>query len=376
MNARVDPKSEEASAESETVESVANAPAAQNAEVAPPARRGSRRLLLMISLPLILLFVGGYFYLTGGRYEDTDDAYVRQAIVSISSDVSGRVVEVLVSDNQTVQKGDVLFHIDAEPYQIALEQAEASLAAARLNVEQLRVSYETAQAKLSAAENVLAVRQKAEDRVISLTDKGVTTEAESDNTHLAFQEAQSNVALARQSLAAAVAALGGNPDTATDDLPSVRAALAALDSAKRNLAKTTIVAPSDGIVSNVENLNVGQFVSAGSTIANLVETGEVWVEANFKETQVGKIIVGQPVSVRVDTYPGLDIAGKVLSIGAATGAEFSLIPAQNASGNWVKVVQRIPVRIGLEGDDLPVLRSGMSVVVTVDTGKSLLDELL
>ncbi|MCB9994224.1 MAG: HlyD family secretion protein [Hyphomicrobiaceae bacterium] len=372
MNARVDAKAEQVApaAEPAVAEGAAAAPAQ------PERRRPSRRPILMVSVPLLLTLVGAYFYLTGGRYEDTDDAYIRQAIVSISADVPGRVVEVHVSDNETVQAGDLLFQIDPEPYRIALEQADAALAAARLNVEQLRVTYATAEAKLAAAENVLAIRQKAEDRVINLTDKGVTTEAESDNTHLAFQTAQSDVALAKQGVAAAIAALGGNPATPTDELPAVRSALAALDTAKRNLDKTSVVAPADGIVSNVENLNVGQFVAAGSTIANLVETGNVWIEANFKETQLGKIATGQPVSVKVDSYPGHDLEGRVISIGAATGSEFSLIPAQNASGNWVKVVQRIPVRIGFAGEDLPVLRSGMSVVVTVDTGKSLLDEMI
>lgn len=377
MNARVDPKAEEAQPAA-TPEAVDNKTAPGTGAVddaAPKKKRGSRRLLLMISVPLLLVVGGGYFYLTGGRYEDTDDAYVKQAIVSLSPDIAGRVVAVDVKENQKVQKGEELFRLDPKPYQITLAKAEAALASARLNVEQLRVSYKTAVAKLAAARDVLAVRERDQTRVSSLTDKGLSTEATSDATRLALQQAQSNVTLAQQGVNAALAALGGNPDIETDQHPTVQSALAAVDSAKRDLDKTVVAAPGAGIISNVSDLNVGQYVSAGTTIANLVETNTSWVEANFKETQLGAIKPGQAVEVSVDTYPGHPIKGEVGSIGAATGEEFSLIPAQNATGNWVKVVQRVPVRIVLKGKDLPDLRSGMSVTVSVDTGATRLDKL-
>jgi membrane fusion protein (multidrug efflux system) len=156
-------------------------------------------------------------------------------------------------------------------------------------------------------------------------------------------------------------------------VPAVRQALAAEDLAKRNLAKTTVAAPADGIISQVDSLNVGQFVSTGTMIASLVESGDTWIEANYKETQLEHLKVGQPATVTVDTYPGITFHGQVASIGAATGSEFSLIPPQNATGNWVKVVQRIPVRIKVpENPDAP-LRTGMSATVTVDTGKTRLE---
>jgi len=182
--------------------------------------------------------------------------------------------------------------------------------------------------------------------------------------------------VAKQAVASAAAALGGDPNIKTEDHPSVRTALAAQESAQRNLDKTTVKAPADGVVSQVASLNVGQFVGAGTTIASLVETDNSWVEANFKETQLGTLKVGQPADVAIDTYGGVTLHGKVGSVGAATGAEFSLIPAQNATGNWVKVVQRVPVRIDFDGASQLPLRTGMSTTVTVDTGKSRLDDMI
>jgi len=388
MNARANPpKSVEAeivklptSAEAPKRGGDAPAPAAARApDPAPEAAKkkgGSRRLIAMIAVPLILVVGGAYFYLTGGRYQDTDNAYVQQAIVSLSPDVAGRIIKVAVKENQPVQAGDVLFVIDPAPYKIALDQADAALAAARVNVDQLRVAYTTAQAKLAAAEQTLSIRQREQGRSTDLATKGVATAASVDDTLLAFQQAQSDVDVAKQAVASAAAALGGDPNIKTEDHPSVRTALAAQESAQRNLDKTTVKAPADGVVSQVASLNVGQFVGAGTTIASLVETDNSWVEANFKETQLGTLKVGQPADVAIDTYGGVTLHGKVGSVGAATGAEFSLIPAQNATGNWVKVVQRVPVRIDFDGASQLPLRTGMSTTVTVDTGKSRLDDMI
>ena len=345
-------------------------PAAAAAVALPaPAKKkgGSRRLLLMVSVPVLLAAVGGYFWLTGGRYIDTDNAYVQQPKVSISSDVAGRIVSVAVTDNQSVKAGDVLFGIDPEPYRIALSQADAALSAARVNVEQLRVGLGTAKAKLLAAQQTLDIRQKEWDRKANLQTQGLTAEASLDDVRLSLQSAESTVALEQQDVASATAALGGNPDIKTDDHPAVRAALATQKNAVRNLAKTTIFAPSDGIVSQVASLNVGQFIATGSTIATLVETGTVWVEANFKETQLSGIVAGMPAEIGVDAFPGVKFKGHVDSIGAATGAEFALIPAQNATGNWVKVVQRIPVRVVVDDANAQPLRAGMSASISVDS---------
>ena len=379
MNTRVTEMSAgEAEALDITAEQAASAPQAPAARTAiasaPAARpaakkRSSRRLLLMVSVPLVIAAAGAWFWFSGGRYVATDNAYVEQPMVSLSADVAGRVVEVSVHDNEKVKAGDTLFAIDAEPYRIALRQADAALATARVNVEQLRVAYGTAKAQLKSAEATLAIRKTALDRQAALANKGLTAEAGLDDVKLAYESAQNAVALAGQQVEGAVAALAGNPAIATDDHPAVQAALAARDVAARNLEKTTVLAPADGVVSQVGSLNVGQFVAAGTTIASLVESGQTWIQANYKETQLAGIHVGMPVEVEIDAYPGISFSGKVESIGAATGSQFALIPTQNATGNWVKVTQRVPIRISVAGDgDAHVLRSGMSAVVTVDTG--------
>ncbi len=343
----------------------AAAPAASVA--APGKKRNGRRIALLASVPVILAAVGGYFYLTGGRYQDTDNAYVQQAKVSLSADVAGRIQSVSVHDNQVVKAGDVLFAIDPIPYEIALAQSDAALATARVNVEQLKVAYGTAQAQLAASQSTLALRQAAFDRKNALVQGGNASDATLDDVKLALETAQNAVTAATQQVASASAALTGNPDIATDDHPAVRAALAAHDAAARNLAKTTVTAPADGIVSQVSSLNVGQFIATGTTIASLIETGDTWVEANFKETQLASIAEGMPVEVKIDAYPGVVFEGHLDSISAATGAEFALIPAQNATGNWVKVTQRVPARVSISPVEGKVLRAGMSAVVAVDT---------
>lgn len=344
--------------------------------VEPKRKSNLRRNLLMGVVPLALVFGGGYFWLTGGRFVDTDNAYVQQPKVAISADIAGRVIEVDVRENQVVAAGDLLFKLDPAPYEIALSQAEAALATARVNVEQLRVSFATAKAKLASAEDGLELRQAEYDRKASLASQGVAAQASLDEVKQSLQTAQSNVTLAQQEVAAATAALSGNPQIPTEEHPAVRTALAARDTAQRNLEKTTVTAPAGGIVSQVASLNVGQFVAAGSTIASLVETSQTWVQANFKETQLGTIVAGMPADIAVDAFPGVVLHGHVDSIGAATGSEFALIPAQNATGNWVKVTQRVPVRIVVDEESANVLRSGLSAVVSVDTGKTTLDGFL
>jgi membrane fusion protein (multidrug efflux system) len=344
------------------------APEAAAAAAAPARKkRSGRRLVLMLAVPVLLAGAGAYFFLTGGRYVETDNAYVQQPKVSLSADVAGRVISVAVHDNEVVAAGQLLFTLDPAPYRIALDQAEAALASARVNVEQLRVAYGTAQAQLAAAQAALAIRQTEFDRKEELTSKGLAANASLDDVRLAMQNAQTQVALAEQQVAGASAALGGDPAVETDAHPAVRAALAARDGAQRNLEKTSVVAPAAGILSQVANLNVGQFIALGTTIASLIETDSTWIEANFKETQLAAIAAGMPVEVKLDAYPGVSFAGHVESIGAATGAQFALIPAQNATGNWVKVTQRVPVRIDVTGSDGRVLRAGMSAVVAVDT---------
>ncbi|WP_322866742.1 HlyD family secretion protein [Aquicoccus sp. G2-2] len=354
-------------------------PAADQAGASAPVDKPKskwKRRVLMVVVPLLLLVGGGTYWLLGGRYVTTENAYAHQPMIAVSADVNGRIVDVMVHENQLVKTGQPLFRIDPEPYQIALDQADAALAQARLSVAQLRAAHATAQAQLDAAKGILALRERENKRQKELTGRGVGTAAQLDESDVAVRAARNNVALAERRLEAAVAALGGNPDGDADKMPSVRAALAARDAAKRNLEKTLVKAPSAGQISQLGALNVGQVVSLGAQVATLVDKGDTWVEANLKETQLATVKVGQPVTVSVDAYPDRELHGTVQSFGSATGSQFSLIPAQNATGNWVKVVQRVSIRIKLDGQQTQGLLSGMSAHVSIDTGKSHLDELL
>jgi membrane fusion protein (multidrug efflux system) len=338
---------------------------------APKKKRRGGRFLLMAALPLALVAGGAYAWVTGGRYQETENANLRQAKVTITSEAAGRIVNVAVADNATVKAGDLLFTIDPEPYRIALAQSEASLAAARLNVEQLRAAHSQAVAQERVASGELDYAQAQFDRATDLAGKGISAKASLDEARRDLDKAQEERTAAQQGIISARAALGGDPDIATDKHPAVLQALAARDKAAYDLAQTTVRAPADGMVSQASSVKVGQFVAAGMPVFSLVETGDTWVEANFKETQLTNMKRGQSAEIELDTYPGRPFHATVDSIGAGTGAEFSLLPAQNATGNWVKVTQRIPVRLKVDDADAKIaLRTGMSASVTVDTGTS------
>ncbi|MCR4266399.1 HlyD family secretion protein [Nitratireductor sp. ZSWI3] len=337
------------------------------AQKAPLTKRKGFRVGLMLALPLALVAAGGYVWVTGGRYQETENAYLQQAKVTIASEASGRVIEANVNNDTLVRKGDVLFRIDPEPYRIALAQADASLAAARLSVEQLRTGYSQAVAQQRSAESEVAYLEAQLARQKDLSTKGISSKSALDEAERDLRRARENQIAAQQAAAGALAALGGNADIETDRHPSVLAALAERDKAAYTLSQTTVRAPADGIVSQASSFKTGQFVGAGSALFSLVETGETWVEANFKETQLTHMRPGQTAEIVFDTYPDAPVEATVESIGAGTGAEFSLLPAQNATGNWVKVTQRIPVRLKLEAKDADLLRTGMSATVTVDT---------
>ncbi|MBA8905440.1 membrane fusion protein (multidrug efflux system) [Aminobacter ciceronei] len=343
----------------------------QQAAAPQPAPKKRGRVLLMAALPLALVVGGGYFWVTGGRYQETENANLRQAKVNIASEAAGRIVKVDVTDNSTVKTGDVLFEVDPEPYKIALAQSDATLAAARLNVEQLRAAYSQAVAQERVAASGLDYAQAQFDRSNGLVTKGVNTKSSLDEARMDLDKAQEQHSAAVQGIASAKAALGGNPDIETDKHPTVLSALAARDKAAFNLAQTTVRAPADGVVSQAASFKVGQFVGTGTALFSLVETGDTWIEANFKETQLTHMKVGQEAEIVLDTYPDRSFRGTVEAIGAGTGAEFSLLPAQNATGNWVKVTQRIPVRIKVDAGDAGLaMRTGMSATVSIDTGVS------
>jgi len=333
-------------------------------------RRGGRSLL-MLSVPLALVAGGVYFWATGGRYEETDNANLRQARISVTADTSGRIVESSVTDNMAVKAGDVLFVVDPEPYRIALSQADASLAAARLNVAQLRAAYSQASANEHTSAGDVKYFQSELDRQQALSRKGVTTQAATDSARRDLKKAQDGLAAAQEVVAGARAALGGDPAIETDKHPTVLAALAAREKAAFNLAQTTVRAPADGVLYQAASFSTGQFVATGTPLFALVQTGDSWIDANFKETQLEHITLGQKAEIVLDAFPDKPLTATVEAIGAGTGAEFSLLPAQNATGNWVKVTQRIPVRLKVDTPDAALaLRSGMSATVTVDTGKA------
>ncbi len=340
------------------------------AAAAPKRRRGLRNIL-MLALPLALVAGGGYFWVTGGRFEETENANLQQPIVTIAAETAGRVVESHVADNTMVKAGEVLFVVDPQPYRIALEQADAALAAARLSVEQLRSNYSQAVAQERVAAGEVTYMQSEYDRQDDLQKKGVSSRALLDEAQRDIAKAHDEAQAAREAVTGALAALGGKVDVPTDSHPTVLAAQAARDKAAYELDQTTVRAPEDGIVSQAASFKTGQFVSTGTPLFSLVEIGDSWIEANFKETQLTHMKPGQTAEVDIDTYPGQPFKATVESIGAGTGAEFSLLPAQNATGNWVKVTQRIPVRLKVEAGSTDLaLRTGMSATVTVDTGKA------
>ena len=334
-------------------------------------RRNIRRYLIMAAVPVLLILVGGYFWLSGGRFVSTDNAYVQQDRVVITSRVTGSIAEVDVSSNQAVSRGDVLFRIDPAPYRIALDQADASLATARLQVEQYRAAYHQAVSALKTAQDNNDYQAKSLQRQQDLLGKGVSTQADFDQAQNATRAAEQQLSQAQQNVSAALAALGGNPDIETDKHPLVMAALSKREQAALDLKNTTVVAPDDGVVAQTSSLQVGQYVTNPSSnptaVLSLVKTDSSWVDANFKETELTDMHVGQKATVSIDAYPGHTFDCFVASIGAGTGAEFSLLPAQNATGNWVKVVQRVPVRIKCAdwGGDL-AMRTGLSASATVD----------
>jgi membrane fusion protein, multidrug efflux system len=331
------------------------------------SRRQTVRFVLIVVLPLLVVAVGGAVYLSTGRYVSTENAYVKADMASISADVSGKVVQVDVRQHQQVQPGQLLFRLDDAPYRFALLTAEGRLADVRRQVESLRASYQAAQADLKAADDNVAYLKREYERRRKLTHGGISTQEQLDAAEHAYRSALLAGNTKREDIKKLLAQLGGSPDLPVESYPSYREAQAQRDQATWNLERTVVKAPIAGIVGQDPPV-VGDYVKAGTPVFALVGT-QPWIEANLKETELTHVAVGQSATFTVDAFPGYTWHAKVASISPATGAEFSLLPPQNATGNWVKVVQRLPVRLSFEDTPgLPELNSGLSVTVEIDTG--------
>lgn len=327
-----------------------------------------RKTALMLAVPLALAAGAGGWWLSGGGTESTENAYLHQPRISVAPTVGGRVVAVNIRELQAVSAGEVLFQVDPEPYALVVAQAEAAVSAARLQVAQLRASYDQAAAQADLAAEDARFQAEELVRQQALSGKGVASDTTVEQFVHASRQAQQRADVARLTKDAALAALGGDPKAAVDDHPAVRAALAELDRARYNLSMTKVIAPADGVIYQAASFRQGVMISAGQPVFALVETGDAWVDANFKETQLADMAAGQSAEIVFDAAPGQVFSGRVEAIGAGTGAEFSLLPAQNATGNWVKVTQRVPVRIRLDDPAAAArLASGVSAEVTVDT---------
>ncbi|MBO9709546.1 MAG: HlyD family secretion protein [Caulobacter sp.] len=318
---------------------------------------------LMIGGPVVVIGVVAFFVLTSGKFESTDDAYVQAARAAISPSVAGRVIEIDVTENQAVKKGQVLFRLDPADYEVAVAQAEAALAAARFETQGSRAVYDQRNADLAAAQEAVSYTEREAARQQSLAAAGVATKAQADEAAHAAEQARRQVAVVRQQIASALADIGGRANVPSDEQPKVMQAKAALDRARLDLSYATIVAPADGVVTKVEQLQVGNRVAASQTLFWLV-SGQPWVEANFKEDQLAHMRVGQPATIKVDAYDR-ELKAHVVSFSPGTGSSFALLPPENATGNWVKVVQRLPVRLALD-ESAPHLSAGLSAKAKVD----------
>ena len=325
------------------------------------------RLLLLVIIPVTVVVVGAHFWVKSTRYVSTENAYVKAHHLAISADIDGRTLRVLAKENDVVKRGDLLFQLDPEPHQIDFAMAEAEIAGIRNTIAALRAEYREAKAELTDAKQEIGYYKRIYARQQKLSARGIASRAK-------FDEAERNLTKARQlsrtigqKMQRVLARLGGKYDLQIEKHPMYREAMTRRDRAALNLRRTRITAPATGTVGRV-TLQKGEYVEEGKAVIPIVLDREIWVEANLKETQLTHVKPGQTARIVVDTFPDHEWKAIVSSISPSTGAELSVLPPQNASGNWVKVVQRVPVRLKFEDNRPgPTLRTGMTVNVSIDT---------
>ncbi len=338
--------------------------------------RARLRRVLMIGGLVVVAALTAYFYLSGGRYVTTDDAYVHAAKLMVSTDVSGLVAEVDVHEGQVVKKGDILFKLDSHPFEIAVANAQAALAQTVQDAEATRASYHTILGQIAAQQAQVNLAGLTNARMAALVRQNAISQAQYDQARIALVAAQGTLASLQSTAQTTLAKLNGDPNLPAQQTPAYLRATAALEEAQRQLSHTTVRAPFDGIVGEVDSLQPGTLVisamSAFSTTSavGLVSSKNVWVAAAMKETDLTYVRAGNPVEITVDAYPSCSWTGAVDAVAAASDSAFSPLPSENGSGNWVKVVQRIPTRIRITGGTCPsaALRAGMSTSISIDTG--------
>ena len=331
--------------------------------------RRYRRFVLLFVLPVAAAAGGLVFYLNGGRYVGTDDAYVGAQKVLVTPDISGKIDKVVVREGQHVNQGDVLFEIDPVPYRLAVDQAKAAVDQARTSYDNLAANIKIYGKMLDLAERSVELKRHDVDRKSQLVKSNFGSQLDLDNASNAMVTADAQAQFIKQQLSSAKTQLLGNPDLPLEQFPPYEEAKAKLDDAGRNLDHTVLRAPMAGIATQVDQIQLGRFVPAGTPVFSIIDVDQPWVDANPKESDFTYVAVGQPVTLDVDAFPNHEFRGYVGSLSPGTGAQFAILPPQNATGNFVKVVQRVPVRIYFDQNDPLVkkLKAGMSVYATIDT---------
>ena len=328
-----------------------------------------KRIFVLLIIPIVLISLSAHYWIKSTRYVSTENAYVKAHLLSVSSDLSGRATQIYVKQNDRIEKGKRLLKLDREPYLISLRKAEAELKSIRYNINSLRAELEEAKAELSGVRAEISFYERAFSRQKKLSVRGVSSRVQLDKAERELIIFRKRSRTAQQKIKRVLAKLGGNQNLKLENHPNYLKAKARVELAKLNLRRTIINSPANGTVGRV-TLQTGEYVEEGKPLIPIIQSDEKWIEANLKETQLSHIKVGQTVEVTIDAYPNEIYAGQLVSISPSTGAELSILPPQNASGNWIKVVQRVPVRIELISSIISEkLRAGMTAHVSIDTNR-------